>query len=89
MEMKFEFGDQLKDAITGFRGTAIGYCTYITGCNQYLLVPKVNKVNDKRPDGEWFDEDRLMKVKDSKKINLPAIGKISASTGPDKEAPKR
>ena len=31
---------------------------YMYGCAQYLLVPKV-KQDNKREEGEWFDEGRI------------------------------
>lgn len=46
------------DAITGFTGVATGYVEYITGCNQFLLTPKVDE-KGKPEDGRWFDEQRV------------------------------
>lgn len=37
----------------------IGRCEYLTGCTQYLLVPRTLDKDGKRRDGEWFDEQRL------------------------------
>jgi hypothetical protein len=57
--MNIEFGKKYEDKVTGFIGTCIGYCQYITGCNQVLLAPKTDNPN-KKPDGEWIDEQRLI-----------------------------
>ena len=53
-----EMGRTYVDKITGFAGVATGYCQYITGCNQALLVPFVGEDGASR-DGKWFDEQRL------------------------------
>lgn len=55
------FGDTYKDAITDFEGVATGFCTYITGCDQVLLKPKVDEKGMSR-DGQWLDIDRLTHV---------------------------
>ena len=59
---EFEFGDLLKDKITGFRGMFTGFSTYSTGCAQLFLTPKV-KDDGKYPEGTWIDLDRLEAVK--------------------------
>lgn len=42
MELKFKFkhGQTVKEKITGFQGVITGVVSYITGCNQYLVVAK-------------------------------------------------
>ena len=59
---EFEFGDVLEDKISGFQGAITGFSTYITGCAQLLLTPRV-KDNGKCPEGTWIDIDRLKAVK--------------------------
>jgi hypothetical protein len=59
--MKIIFGANYKDLITGFKGIAIGYVEYITGCNQVLIVPKSDNSNEKK-DSHWIDEQRLERV---------------------------
>lgn len=56
-----QLGNVYEDGITGFKGTATGKCEYLSGCNQVLLVPKVDK-DGKRLAGEWFDIQRLVLV---------------------------
>lgn len=53
-----ELGRTYKDKITGFSGVAVGYCRYITGCNQVLLSPPLKEDGTYR-DGHWVDEQRL------------------------------
>ena len=57
-EFKFENGDKVKETITGFVGTITGTCFYLTGCNQYLVVPKC-KDEFTNAEGVWYDEGRL------------------------------
>lgn len=55
--MKFNFGDKLRDTITGFEGRCVGFTAYITGCNQVLLAPPVGDKGEFR-ESLWFDEQR-------------------------------
>jgi hypothetical protein len=55
---KFTFGKEYRDTITGFKGFCTGRCEYVSGCNQVLLMPAVDK-DGKAVDGHWIDEDRL------------------------------
>lgn len=77
-------GNTYQDAITGFTGVAIGHVVYMTGCHQTLLQPR-SADPTKRPDAEWFDDQRLHLV--------PGMGRLtldnSATPGCDRQAPKR
>lgn len=53
------FGKLAKDAITGFSGTITGIATYITGCDQLLLQPRVKAEGGDYVDGKWFDDGRI------------------------------
>jgi hypothetical protein len=79
----FEFGSEVKDKITGFKGIVTGKCNYISGCEQYLVQPK-GKTSDKKPDAIWFDIDRLELV--SKKV---ISIKENIHNGSDMEAPTK
>jgi hypothetical protein len=79
---KFDVGDQVKDRITGFRGTITGRCEYLTGCRQYSIMPKAEKPN-KAPEGVWCDEDRLELIK---AVN-PAPAPVVNRGGPSFNAP--
>jgi hypothetical protein len=54
-----ELGKKYKDKITGFGGVATGYVTYISGCNQVLLAPKIGK-DGALKESCWIDEQRLI-----------------------------
>lgn len=66
---KYEKGRNAKDIITGFAGMIEGYCTYLTGCDQYLLSPKVDK-EGKAVESAWFDENRIKYTDNKKAIDL-------------------
>lgn len=77
-----EFGLTYQDKITGFKGVATGECGYISGCNQVLLAPKVEKDGTFKK-STWFDVQRVEKIK-SKKIVLG-----NKDPGFDVEAPTK
>jgi hypothetical protein len=53
-----KFGKEAKDKITGFTGIITCKISYMFGCNQYGIAPKIN-ADGKRLDVEWFDEGRI------------------------------
>lgn len=71
MKLKWEDikGREAKDVITGFKGVLVGYTTYLTGCDLYLLTPPVDK-EGKYVESQWFDENRIKLVGKKKGINL-------------------
>ena len=78
----FQLGLTYRDQITGFTGVATGHVTYLTGCNQVLLHPKVD-AEGKLRDSQWFDQQRLVQIEG------PQIVLDNGNTpGPDKQAPK-
>lgn len=81
--MKTELGSKVQDIITGFSGVVTGRAEYISGCNQALVVPAI-RPDGALPDSQWFDEQRLSVVDESKIVldngNTP---------GCDKPAPRR
>lgn len=86
-----QLGDQAQDIVTGFRGTVIGRCEYLTGCEQVLLIPKVDK-DGKRTDGEWFDADRCKVTKAGAVTLGPKVTPTTITrtrAGSDKPAPLR
>lgn len=76
-------GATYTDQITRYRGVAVGIVFYMTGCNQVLLDPGVDK-DGKRQVSEWFDEQRLTIGKE-KLISL----NNEKSPGFDAPAPRR
>lgn len=82
--MAIQLGKTYTDKITKPSGVATGHVRYISGCNQVLLAPQVDK-NGQLRDSQWFDEQRLDEVAKTKAIVLDN----SSTPGPDKMAPKR
>lgn len=86
--MDFTLGQKVRDAVTGLEGTATGFCTYITGCDQYLVQPRC-KEGGESVESRWVDVDRLELV-EGEPIVLPGAKRSSKPTpGPDKPAPIR
>jgi hypothetical protein len=83
-EFKFTNGDKVKEKITGFTGIITGTAFYITGCNQYLVIPKSPKPHES-PDGVWYDEERLDLIR-KQDVNLKDTPR-KKENGPDIPAP--
>ena len=78
-----ELGKKAKDEITGFEGTITGRAQYLYGCDQYCIVPPVDK-EGKIGKGEWFDEGRVKIVgigTDAKDVTVEKPG------GPQRDMP--
>lgn len=58
MDLEFKMGHPVKDRLTGFKGLVTGFCTYITGCDQYLVQP-TGKEDGTVADAKWLDVARL------------------------------
>ena len=84
MEMRFELGIKVVDKVTGFKGTLTGIARYLTGCDQYLVAPPVDK-EGKLIDSAWLDENRLEPIVGKEKIKIDS----DASAGPCDPAPKK
>ena len=76
-------GFSVCDQITGFVGVVTGRAEYITGCTQCLVVPACSPDGSYKS-GEWFDEQRLTRLGDTR-----TILENGATPGCDKAAPKR
>lgn len=75
-------GSKVTCKITGFTGVVTGIVTYITGCSQCLVQPRM-KEDGSIPESIWIDIQRLDVVSDD-------IIKLNNSVTPgcDKQAPK-
>ena len=71
------FGKTVKDKISGFTGTVTGGSSYITGCVQLLVQPRL-KEDGSFNDARWFDEDRL-EILGSKAVTL-TVSKVGSDT---------
>lgn len=66
--MNIILGKHVTDLITGFKGVVVGHVEYLSGCNQCLVVPPVDK-DGKLQEGQWFDDQRL-KLSEGEPISL-------------------
>ena len=80
---EIEFEKVYRDRITGFEGKCTGFCSYISGCDQVLLVPGLDK-DGKHQTGLWFDDDRLIDVEAEQRVQ-----RTSSRGGPQEAAPAR
>lgn len=80
-----ELGQKAEDKITGFYGTITGRAQYLTGCDQYCLVPPIRQGINEVQKCEWFDEGRI-------KILGPGISSAEVAGprpgGPQRDAPR-
>ena len=76
-------GEEYRDNITGFQGTATGHVNYISGCDQTLLAPRA-KEDGSLVSGVWFDDDRLVHAESGNPIDIKG-----PTTGADMPAPVR
>lgn len=82
MEKPFEFGATVRDRITFFFGYVIGYCEYISGCNQVLVQPAC-KDNGDFVESRWMDVDRM------ERLPITPVKLIVETPGFDKPAPRK
>jgi len=61
-------GYSAKDIVTGFQGTITGQVSYLTGCDQFLIQPRI-KTGNEFIEARWFDENRIVRLK-GKAISL-------------------
>jgi hypothetical protein len=59
---KFKLGIEVKDIVTGFKGITMARAEYLTGCDQYLVLPQP-KGNKTYPESQWIDDGRLKATK--------------------------
>lgn len=77
---RIDLGDEVRDVISGFAGTATGRIEYMTGCIQLLVSPTVDEKGQPR-EAHWYDEDRLEVTKRAA-VRLPAKRQDGGPSGP-------
>lgn len=83
---KKDFGKKAKDKISGFEGIITGKASYMYGCDQYLISPKIGADGSHRQ-GVWFDEGRI-EVLSGKRAIEPAEVQVEKN-GAGEPAPIR
>lgn len=77
-------GAKVKDKVTGFTGFVVGRVEYLTGCNQYGIVPQAKGGEASAPGASYFDEGRLTVLKGG---IAPASVQTPVRGGPNRDAP--
>lgn len=76
-EQRFEFGQKVKDSITGFTGKINGRAVYMNGCSRVLILPEFDPSLRDTSRGLWTPENQV-----------DAVGKV-LTTNKKKEAAPR
>ncbi len=76
-------GKRVRDKVTGLEGVVTGKATYITGCDQVCVQPKVDK-DGKYTEGRWIDITRVEVVDEQL-----AMANETPDSGPDIAPPVR
>lgn len=64
MAKKIKLGNEYRDKVTGFTGTATAKTEYLNGCVQFILESKVKpEAPGEKPNSIWVDEQQLEEVK--------------------------
>lgn len=79
-----ELGEKIEDTITGVKGTAVGICTYMSGCIRVLLTPSKEKDKAVYPKSTWIDQEQLKVLEDA-----PARASDRSTGGPAPCEPNR
>lgn len=90
-EFKVDLGTEVTDQITGFKGMVTARVQYITGCNQYLVQPRVKETGD-FVESCWFDEDRVLSdifAPEPPESASPRTVRRTVRRGFGEEAPKK
>lgn len=68
-EYEYEFGDDLTDKISGFRGYAVARTHFPDGTTTYQLQPRTN-TDAELPKAEWFAEQQLERSDQEPKVGF-------------------
>ena len=61
---KYNLGDLLQDKVSQFKGIVMARTEYSTGCIHYGLAAQKTKEDGSSLDWEWFDQSRLVLIKE-------------------------
>jgi len=80
---KFGLGDQVKDTVTGYKGTIIGRTEWLNGCKRYCIQAAKLTDSGKPVESEHVDEGQIDLIKAAR--NRPQ----AAVTGGPRPNPRR
>jgi hypothetical protein len=78
-----KLGQKAKDKLTGFEGILYGKASYLTGCDQYCLVPSAKDGEIKS--SQWFDEGRIEIIGEGVTVQDVTAEK---NGGPNRDCPR-
>lgn len=76
-------GSRVRDSITGYTGIAIGRTEWLHGCARIGIEREVLDKDKKPIPAEWFDEQRVVVVKELKTFVSPQNS--ATSGGPQRD----
>lgn len=79
-------GEEVKDKVTGLKGTVVARCVYLNNCVQFLVQPKV--VDHRIVEGYWIDESQLTIVKPPKEKSTKYSGERFPNGGGVRSHPR-
>lgn len=83
---KYNLGDEVKDAISGFQGIVTARIDYITGCARYIVQPQTLGKEGEPHKSSTFDENTLELVQ-AGKVQIGNARKAQAEPGEKKGGP--
>ena len=84
--MNIKLGSRVKDIITGYIGITTAYTVWVNGCVRYCIeAEELDKEGKPRVD-QWFDEQRIRVLTDTKLVTLS--NKVSSTGGPMPDPPR-
>ena len=89
--MSIVLGQQVKDSITGYKGTAVGKIYWLYGCRRIGIQGPLDK-DGKVPEVVWFDEDQIIALPIKSKAKKKVAGTPPAGprdNGCRRKEPKR
>lgn len=81
-----EFGDEVKDPVTGFRGVVLGRACWLNGCTRLGVQPQTLKSDGLPAEWQWLDEREAKLVK---RAVLPSPREEMRKTGGPMPAERR
>lgn len=66
LEIGVNFGDVVKDKVSGFEGVITGVTFYQNGCKKVVIEPQKLQENGAPIEAQWFDEQRVAKIPTAK-----------------------
>jgi len=73
MDINIKLGDQVKDIVTGFKGTVVIISQHLNGCVQCAVAPKIGK-DGKYPDVVEIDHKSLEVIKKKVRVKKSDTG---------------